>query len=58
MELKYKHLTSGETFMFLPTAARPGGGPFRKVNNASYFDLNENKVRRIASISVPVRRVA
>jgi len=56
MELMYKHLRVGETFMFLPTANRKGGGPFQKLSDSTYFDQTEGRMRRIASISVLVSR--
>lgn len=57
MQLKYKHLSKGETFMFPANATRAGGGPFQKLNDSAYLDLKDNRTRRIASISTPVERI-
>ena len=57
MQLKYKHLSKGETFMFPANATRAGGGPFQKLSDSTYLDLKDNRMRRIASISTPVERI-
>lgn len=57
MDLKYKHLKPGDNFVFVATAARKGGGPFRKINDCMFLDLSEDRTRRIASISVQVERI-